>query len=62
MVRMVMAQLDLTDATRDARDDQLMAAAVAGSVDYLVSGDEALLEPESYEGVDVIWPRTALSR
>jgi putative PIN family toxin of toxin-antitoxin system len=53
----IVVQLDLSGVTRDPKDDPLVAAAVVGGVDYLVSGDQDLLELEAYEGVNVITPR-----
>ncbi|MBN1656967.1 MAG: putative toxin-antitoxin system toxin component, PIN family [Anaerolineae bacterium] len=52
----VVAQLDLSGVTRDPKDDPLVAAAVLGEVDYLVSGDQDLLVLEEYEGVKVTTP------
>jgi putative PIN family toxin of toxin-antitoxin system len=54
---MVVAKLDLSGVTRDPKDDALVAAAVLGGVDYLVSGDHNLLALEAYEGFKVITPR-----
>ena len=52
----VAAQCDLPNVTRDPKDDPLVAAAVLGRVDYLVSGDQDILELEAYEGVKTITP------
>jgi uncharacterized protein len=54
---MVVAQLDLRGATRDPKDDPVLAAALAGGVDPLVSGDEDLLTLEEYKGVRAIRPK-----
>jgi putative PIN family toxin of toxin-antitoxin system len=53
----VVAQIDLSGVTRDPKDDPLVAAAVLGGVDYLVSGDQDLLTLAEYEGIKVVTPR-----
>jgi putative PIN family toxin of toxin-antitoxin system len=53
----VVTQLDLSGVTRDPKDDPLVAVAVAEGVDYLVSGNQDLLELAAYEGVKVIAPK-----
>jgi putative PIN family toxin of toxin-antitoxin system len=42
----------------DPDDDKFLEAAVAGNVDYLVSGDKHLLELDSFRGIDIVTPRT----
>jgi len=42
----------------DPDDDKFLEAAVAGDVDYLVSGDSHLLDIESFRGIDIVEPRT----
>ena len=39
-----------------------LEAAVAGNVDYLVSGDGHLLELSSFRGIDIVTPRTFYDR
>ena len=41
----------------DPDDDKFIEAAVAGNVDYLVSGDSHLLNLDSYGTVDIVSPR-----
>ena len=43
--------------SRDPKDDYLLAHAVLGSVDYLVTGDRDLLVLERLEGVKIVTPR-----
>jgi len=45
------------NVTRDPKDDAVAACASAGSVDYLVSGDQDLLILHEYEGIPVVTPR-----
>jgi putative PIN family toxin of toxin-antitoxin system len=46
----------------DPDDDKFVEAAVAGNADYLVSGDQHLLDLESARAVDIITPRTFYER
>ncbi len=45
----------------DAEDDGVLGTAVAGSVDYLVTGDGWLLGIGEYRGVRIITPRDFLT-
>ena len=47
--------------TRDPKDDYLLAHAVLGAADYLVSGDQDLLVLERLEGVKIVTPREFLA-
>ncbi|MFC6891009.1 PIN domain-containing protein [Halorubrum trueperi] len=53
---------DVTAVEADPDDDKFLEAAVAGSVDYLVSGDGHLLDLESFRGIDIVEPRTFYDR
>jgi putative PIN family toxin of toxin-antitoxin system len=46
---------------RDPNDDMLIEAALAGSAQYIVSGDEDLLILKRFETVRVVTPRTFLA-
>jgi putative PIN family toxin of toxin-antitoxin system len=48
----------ITAVEPDPDDDKFLEAAVAGDVDYLVSGDSHLLDIESFRGIDIVEPRT----
>ena len=48
----------ITAVEPDPDDDKFLEAAVAGDVDYLVSGDGHLLDIESFRGIDIVEPRT----
>ena len=48
----------ITAVEPDPDDDKFLEAAVAGDVDYLVSGDSYLLDIESFRGIDIVEPRT----
>ncbi|RAW46451.1 putative toxin-antitoxin system toxin component, PIN family [Halorubrum sp. 48-1-W] len=41
----------------DPDDDKFLEAAVAGNVDYLVSGDRHLLDLDSFRGIEIVTPR-----
>ena len=46
--------------SRDADDDKILAIAMAGQADYLVSGDNDLLSLADTCGVKIVSPRDAL--
>lgn len=46
--------------SRDPDDDILLACALEGRADYLVSGDPHLLEIKYYHGVQIVTPRQFL--
>lgn len=41
----------------DTDDDKFLEAAVAGNVDYVVSGDQHLLELDTFREIDIVEPR-----
>ncbi|MBI5877427.1 MAG: putative toxin-antitoxin system toxin component, PIN family [Chloroflexi bacterium] len=45
----------------DPDDDKIIACAVAGDADYIVSGDEHLLSMVHYEGIQIVSPRRFLA-
>ena len=47
--------------TRDPKDDYLLAYAVVGQADYLVTGDHDLLVLQQVEGVAIVTPATFAS-
>ncbi len=56
----VPGELDLLGVTRDPKDDQVVACAVAGRAAYIVSGDDDLLALETLAGTRVVTPRQFL--
>jgi putative PIN family toxin of toxin-antitoxin system len=50
-------KLQLLGVTRDPKDDPILACAVEGQADYIVSGDQNLLVLDEYEGIQVVTPR-----
>jgi len=50
-------QLCLPGVTRDPKDDAVVACAIEGEADVIVSGDQDLLTLGTYEGIEVITPR-----
>ena len=53
----VPGQLRLPGVTRDPKDDAVVACAVEGEADYIVSGDQDLLVLDEYEGIRIVTPR-----
>ena len=48
---------DITAVEADPDDDKFLEAAAAGNTDYVVSGDQHLLDLESFRGIDIVTPR-----
>jgi len=51
---------DVSAFAADPNDTHLLALAVTGRADYLVTGDKALLDLGSYEGTRIVSPRAFL--
>jgi putative PIN family toxin of toxin-antitoxin system len=47
---------------RDSDDDNVLALALTGTAECLVTGDDDLLVLETFEGIPIILPREFLSR
>jgi putative PIN family toxin of toxin-antitoxin system len=58
----VAPQEDITAVEDDPDDDKFLEAAVAGDVEYLVSGDGHLLALDSFRGITIVEPRTFYER
>jgi putative PIN family toxin of toxin-antitoxin system len=54
---MAPGELELPGVTRDPKDDAVVACAVEGEADYIVSGDGDLLVLGEYAGIEVVTPR-----
>lgn len=54
----VTPQEEITAVEDDPDDDKFLEAAVAGDVEYLVSGDQHLLSLDSFRGIGIVEPRT----
>ncbi len=52
----------VVEACRDRKDDKFLTAAVAGQADCIVSGDGDLLVLSPFEGIEVFFPVTFLTR
>lgn len=57
---MVEGGLDIK-ASRDPNDDMLLAAAIEGHADYVVSGDRDLLTLKAYRSIPIVRPSAFLS-
>jgi putative PIN family toxin of toxin-antitoxin system len=53
---------EITAVDDDPDDDKFLEAAVAGNVDYIVSGDRHLLDLDSFRGIDIVEPRAFYER
>jgi putative PIN family toxin of toxin-antitoxin system len=53
---------DVTAISEDPDDNVILAAAIAGDADYLVSGDDHLLALEAFLGVEICTPAKFLER
>ena len=47
---------------RDPSDDRVLAAALTGGADFIVSGDAHLLDLKRYHGIDIVTAATAAQR
>ena len=48
---------DINAVDDDPDDDKFLEVAVAGNVDFIVSGDQHLLDLNSFRGIDIVTPR-----
>lgn len=58
----VSIEANVGGVVRDPKDEMFLACAIAGSADYIVSGDADLLVLESYAGIVIITPADFLKR
>jgi len=47
---------------RDADDDEVLATAIAGQVDFIVSGDDDLLSLKIHQDIPIVTPAEAVQR
>jgi putative PIN family toxin of toxin-antitoxin system len=53
---------DIHAVDDDPDDDKFLEAAVAGNVEYIVSGDGHLLDLDAFRGIPIVDPRTFYER
>lgn len=53
---------DPVSVARDIADNRVLEAAVAGEADMIVTGDDDLLSLGSFEGIEIMTAREALTR
>ena len=53
---LVPGKISKTGVTSDPKDDMVVACAVEGNADYIVSGDPHLLKLQQYENVKIVSP------
>ncbi|PTL35659.1 hypothetical protein CLG94_07790 [Candidatus Methylomirabilis limnetica] len=51
----------LTVISEDPPDDHYLECAIEGDADYIVSGDQHLLELGEYQGIRILTPRAFLN-
>ena len=56
--RLVPSEKISVKGLRDAADAKVIACALAGKADYIVTGDKDLLVLKEYKGVRIVTPRT----
>ena len=59
LVRLVVPASIAPTIARDPADDQVLAAAIAGQADLIVSGDAHLLDLKQFMGIDIATAATA---
>lgn len=57
-VEFVEPEENIAAVEADPDDDKFLQAAVAGNVEYVVSGDQHLLDLDSFRGIEIVTPRT----
>jgi uncharacterized protein len=62
LVRLVVPAAIPPTIARDPTDDQVLATALAGQVDLIVSGDAHLLDVKLFMGIDVVTAASAAQR
>jgi putative PIN family toxin of toxin-antitoxin system len=55
-VAILVEPTDRLDVSRDADDNRVLEAAVAGNADYIVTGDRDLLALGSHQGIQIVTP------
>lgn len=58
----VVEPVEVPRILRDVPDNEVLAAAVAGRAELIVTGDKELLELGQYQGIRVVSPREMLER
>lgn len=54
---MVVPDINVRNIAPDGEDDLVLATAVAGSVDFLVTGDRRFQMLDTFEGIEICTPR-----
>jgi len=62
LVRLVAPAVIAPTISRDPADDQVLATAIAGQADLIVSGDSHLLDLKQFMGIDVVAAASAAQK
>jgi uncharacterized protein len=58
----IVSSFDVVTVLRDEDDAIILACAVGGNADYIVTGDQDLLTLDSYSGIPILTPAEFLAR
>lgn len=61
-VARILGTLEVAGESRDPKDDHVLACALEGQADFIVTGDEDLLSLKQYEDVKIVTPREFLEK
>jgi putative PIN family toxin of toxin-antitoxin system len=62
LVRLAVPAVIVPTVTRDPADDQVLATAIAGQADVIVSGDSDLLDLKQFMGIDIVTAASVAQR
>jgi len=62
LVRLVVPAVIAPTISRDPADDQVLATAIGGQADLIVSGDSHLLDLKQFMGIDVVGAASGAQR
>ena len=51
-----------TSVSRDSKDEKILACGREGKAEYIITGDQNLLEIATYEGIPIVTPREFIEK